>query len=540
MRLENKPFSLETVEFLLRRPWFFVFPFVIIGTITLTWIFSTAPIYESTAVLSLGGGGTAITGKSAQERKDYLISKVLLGENMRDIIKEVWPGFKEETYPARYNRLVDTLRNPRTGINMVFDRKDPSLLNISFISTSPDVAYKIVQATIATIRIENRKAIEDAIETSLFFLRKQLIFYKNKLTAIDQEMVRIKDELKELSVGLSPAEADLVREVTSAATFGGTGEFAAQKAVKFEEILADLNLQLVDATKKKEFLEEHINNKDFSYQLMESQNISGEVFNKAIAEKELAVSDLIARGYLPDHPVLKRLKKSLDDLKAIGSARIEDVTGGALEMTESEKKSAEEAMKADLKDVEFTIEALKAKIATIENYRQTAEEKLRQSGTGLSPVAIKVAQLKELKSEKEITEKYYNDIRKQLEETDLKNRVEKSDAGFVINVVEEPKIPINPLPSKKTAGLLLGMVMAIGAGVVCSYTADSLDKSIKSAAELRELFRIPVLGAVDKIYTVQELEAERLRGKTIGISLAVSVLVTAITVKLLMVLRVIT
>lgn len=533
-------FSLESIEFILRHPWLFFCPFVIISSILVSSAAHTTLFYKSSAVLSFESAGEQIIEtKQTMEKKEELIGKILLGENIDKIIGEAWPNLNEKTEPLIYAKRRETLRAPKSGIE-IKPEKDPRLLSISFQNTHPDICYKVVQATINTIIRENKKEVGARIETGLSFLTTQVEFYKDKLKALEEEMLNIKDELRKKLPELTPSERDLVKSLFGEAVardiFQATTP-ALQKSINYDQILTELNLELLDAQKKKERLQKQIETGAYSLRPATDKSFENDFiiqeYNKAIAAKEIEISRAISAGYMPEHPSIKILQKEAETMKAAKESRLQELKGRAPQAPDAAKKQAEEAAKAELETIQFQIEDLKEKIHLMEGYQRNVEGQLRSQEIENSFVSDKAAKLLELQNEKAISTKYYTDLRKQLEEIQLKSRLEKEKAGFNITVVEAPTIPLKPIPFQKLPKMLLGLVMALGAGGGLAYTVDSLNNPIRSSSELRELLKIPVLATIDKINTLQEINLRRMRRKTILISLAAIAILSNIVIAVL-------
>lgn len=533
MKKDNPTLSFETLTFLARHPWCFLYPFVIIACLMIAYVTGLSNMYECEAIVSFGTGTTEAAAKTFAQRKAALVAKFYFGDNINDVIKSVWPGLTEETNPLRYMLIMDLLRNPQEGINIRFDRRDQSLAHISFRCRLPDISYKVVQSSINVIKIENVRSLEESVESSVMFLTRQLNFYKDRITTIDAEMVRVSSRLKEMSVGLNVEQRDLVQRITAESTMGTRYD---DRSVAGEasnaDILAGIDMKLVEAKRNKSMLELRLEKKDFTSVFGEPSGQKEDMMQKAIEEKKLAVIDLKSRGALPEHPEVKRLTKAVKDLEALREK--EASSEEDRELSENEKRFAERKMKEDLKSLNFTIETLEEQKMALEKYKKDIEKESISEEALVGPVATEAAKLRGLRDEKEVMTRYYNDLRKQLEDTDLTSRAEKARAGFLIDIVEPPRMPIKPLPSHKIIRFLFGLAMAIGAGAALSYLVDSLDKSVRSASELRGKFQIPVIASIDRIYTAADVKSRRRQRSVIIISMGVFAIIGMVTVRVVM------
>lgn len=516
---KDKPIiSLETIEFLARHPWCFIYPFVIIACFTFSYIISLPNTYKCESIVSFGNVYVEDAPQRFAQRKGNLIAKIYFGNSIKQIIGIVWPDLSEETNPLGYAMLINTLRNPAGGISIQFDQRDPNLAHISFKSRSPDISYKVVQATINVIKLENARHLEGSVELSVTFLTRQLHFYKDKITTINAEMLRTSTRLKEMAEGLNVEQRELVHRITAEAIMEQQSNARAVSGeARNTDILAELEMKLVEAKRNKKMMELRQKEKDFAPMISESRDKKEDIFQRVIEEKKVAIFDLKSRGALPEHPEVKRLEKAVNDLEAFREKEASSIE--ARKFSKDEKKFAERKLKEDLAELNFTIETLEEQKAVLEKYRRAVEREPSSEEALVGPVAVEATKLKDLRDEKNIMVRSYGDLRNQLENTDLKSRYDKSQTGFRIDVIEPPMMPVTPLPSNKTNQLFFGLIMAIGAGSALSYFVDSLDKSIRSAAELRNKFQIPVIASIDRIYTTADIKSKRIQRSMIIISM---------------------
>jgi len=522
--------SLESIEFLFRHPLLFLCPFIIIMSLTFAYVSNISLYYVSTAVLSFESKAVGAVGveRQTQRNKEDVVGKLLFGQNIRGIINEAWPEVKEETSPRRYNNMLEGLRNPKSGIQIKPVSGDPSLLTISFLNADPDICYKVVKATVDTVIKANKEEVEKGMGTSLAFITNQLEFYKNKMAESERETARLKTELNELLPQLSDAEKALVREVSGETAGRQEVSAATQTAAKYDETLMELNLQLLEAQKKRKILEKgQLLPQAASVPTQQPvADTAIQEYDKAIAVKELEIVKLTSQGYMPEHPDVTRLESEMDMLKIVKEKRIKALTSETSVESTIGATQKEEMVKAQLQDVEFQIEALRDKINLIEQYKKTA--KLQAPEIQNKTVSEKVARLLELRNEKGISLTYFSQLSKQKEDLEFKIRSEKSEVGFNIEVMEEPTVPLEPVPFQKTSKLFMGFLLALGVGASLSYITDSLGNSVKTAAELRELLQIPVLAAINRMTSPQETKARRKRRIIIAVSLAIFVLLSNI------------
>ncbi len=536
MKEKEPTFSLESIEFLLRHPWLIISSFVVIMSLTFAYLSSIPPQYETKAIISFEPAGGEVFGPAFIQKKDSILGSILLGENARLILSKVWPELNEKDNPLLYNRK---LKDFRSRMRFQRPRKNRNLLHISFKCTDPAISYKAVKVTIDTIKKLSKRTMEEKIKTKLAFLEKELEFYKDKLKKIDAEIINVEHKLREKAPQMTPEEKQLVTQLVDGVSFEKGADPTLQKVIKYDEMLAELNLQLLEAKKQKKILEKQLESGRFTLQVLPAQDFENDPYiqeyNKAIALRKLAVAELTAKGYKPAHPSIKKLQKEIDDLETLKKMRLEELENSVdPEISEKAKREAEESLRNQLEDIEFQIDTLKDKIALMEKYKKESEEQLKKPESRTSTISDETSRLIELRNEREISLGYYTDLKKKLEEEKIKSRIEKEEAGFIVRIIEPPEKPLEPVPFQKVTSLFMGLLLALGASGGLAYIVDTLDDSVRSASELRELLGIPILASIDHIATPREIRLKQARKTALFIGLLVFVVSSKIVISLFM------
>jgi capsular polysaccharide biosynthesis protein len=534
MDREERENIFEAIEFIFRHPWVVLSAIVIIMSIVTAQLSFTKLIYSCQALVSFET--TSEETKSLQDTVNRLIQRVLMGESIREIIKEAWPEIDEKKYPKRYEGTRNWLRS-RNGINMAYGQK-AGILTISLKSQDPRTGYTIVQATINSLKRENKKSAVKRIDMDLSFLKEQLGYYRDKVKSIDEEISAIKTELREKSGELSERDRILIGQVTGESDFALHEQAALQKLAKYDEKLVDLDLQLLGEEKRKKRLLETLESGEPIPIEMFEHDFSNDVYireySRIIANKQLEIASLGSQGYLNEHPGIRKLKGEIEALEELKERRLTEIRGETeTRAFTTDKREAELKIKAQLRETELKIETLKDKIDLLnETYKKDTESAFEKDVSEASAISAQASRLKELNENKKVSGRYLDDIRRKLEEAQLKSRTEEAEAGLNIIVVEEPKIPSSPMPFQKTQKLLFGFLVSIFVGCVLAYVIDSMDTSVKTASELRALLKIPVLGSIDRINTISEMRLKSLQRKAIVIGWVIFALSSKILLKI--------
>jgi len=535
MKNEKIGFSLKSIEFVFRHPWIFLYVFCIILTAAFTRLSSIPLFYRTSAIISVETTGQSIISSRFVQQKHDLLSRILIGKNMNRIITEVWPELDEDLNPMTYNQFVEKLRKP-TGISMKYGGE--RLLNIVYKDKDPQICYKVVRAVIKRIIEENEESSKSEIETGIIFLSSQVEFYKKKIKSITNELVEIKRELDKNYSKLTPLEKTLISEM--AAELIPQGETSVdlnlQKSIKYDEMMTKLNLQLLETQRRKRALQKR--QKVVKNLPAESVNPGEDHFVKEcsnnIASKELQIANLLSEGYMPEHPQIKALESQVINLEKVREKRYKELLIRAPQLSHDLKKREQKEMEREIEEQGIEIESLKDRIALLAEYKRESEKKLGVADSTSGEYSEMVRQFVDLKKERGINEGYYNELRRQLEEAEIKKRLyAQEQTGMRINVVEEPRVPVEPIPFQRFPKILLGFITAMAVGISGTYLVDTMDDSVKNNNEVRELLEIPILASIDKFYTPREVLLRRLRVNSTILGLLALMVMSFLSIKIL-------
>jgi hypothetical protein len=351
----------------------------------------------------------------------------------------------------------------------------------------------------------------------------------DKLKIIDEEMSGIRTELKQKYQSLSEEERALIDQTIGSAPIDIKTQAKTRQLADYDQKLTELNLQLVELERTKEGLQDRLQKGDISLAPLSDSDLEEDAFIKgyseAIANRELTMAGLMSQGYMSEHPQIKNAQREIENLKILREQRVEELLKNPT-VSSTIKIARTESLRNQLKNTQAQIETVKIKMKTLQEYIQNSEDKLRPGLTGVTGVSAQTLKLVELKGEKDINQRYYDDIRQQLEVAEIKNRLQKEDAGLKIEVVEEPVIPTKPIPLQKIKFLVIGLMVSVASGIGLAYTINSMDTSIKTSSELRKFLQVPILASIDQISTQQDISLRQVQRNALAIGLLVAVIVS--------------
>jgi hypothetical protein len=502
MERKKAEFSLESINFVFRHHWVFIAAIVLVLNLVGVYMTYLKLHYQVRGMIAFETTSAGVVDSKFIQAKHSLIKDILVGSNIKAIVDLIQPGLAEND-PSGFDSLVNYLRNPRTGIKIIPERgasPDSQQVNIVFTSRDPKFSYAVVAATMQAFESLSKEKTRDKIVAGGSFLKKQLGYYRAKITKIDEYVSQLKGELERFYPSLNPEERKLVDE--NLAMLGMTIVNPADYARKIgsregmdEE--SEASVRLMRMNKRKKLIETALEEGDTGIAMLARKDADEDVdrmqYDREIAEKEAAKTQFLAKGCLPEHPYVKKMDRDIETLRDLKSERARGLT----DMSKAKQRYGEE-----LKDLNASITSL-----NFEKERMANNDKERAGilpGDSSKPhefndVSLMVARLMELKDEKDVSQHYYDELRQQFEVAELKGRMETEKSGIEIRVIEEPKLPEGPMPVNKTRVFLLGLFIALAAGFGSAYLLDLLDGSIRTSAALRAITGVLVLGAIDRI-----------------------------------------
>lgn len=241
----------------------------------------------------------------------------------------------------------------------------------------------------------------------------------------------------------------------------------------------------------------------------------GKIKSAEIAELQDNLDELLIDS-TEKHPIVKQLRERI-------TLKREELRKDNLEFTESERLERE---------------TNKPLVDSI----QQALEKIGAGGAGGAGAGSEEGGLYKLMlidkigtvvaRDAKVNENIYNVLLQRLETAKITQRLQDSKEGTRYTIVDPPRVPMVPFKPNRLfialAGLLIGL--AAGSGIV--FAIEFFDKSFIDVQDAKEFLGVPLLGAISKITTMEEVRREAFRKRWIyvmtvlGCSIAVLAVMT--------------
>lgn len=487
----------------------------------------------------------------ADQRIQIITQRVMTTENLMRIIDryDLYPGKrKREPREVLLQRMRDDIRFNMISADVVDPRlgrptKATIAFSISFDSRSPQVAAKVANELTTLYlneNLENRKQLADDTATFLTAeaerLNKQIATLDTALASFKEKNVNGLPELNQLNLQLMSRAEEELRETDTR--------------------IRSLDQQIV-------YLDAQLAQLEPAGQIFTS---SGERVLSPADRLKMLRSDLarVSATYAPDHPDVVRMKREMQGLEAeVGKINDGNDLARQLREAQGQLAQARERYSSDHPDVR-QLERLTASIesamaqapltsaaareaadnpayiqvsaqreASI-NERTSLQRKAAGLRTRIAEFESRLAQAPQLEREYsalvrdlEGAQFKYQEVRQKQMEATLAKNLESERKGERFTVIEPPLAAEEPVSPNRLAVSLLGVLLALGAGVGTIAALEMLDPTVRNRRDIEAATSASPLAILPWIDTPAEqaLRVQRRRYSMAGLAASVAVAV---------------
>jgi len=475
----REPHLYDYLLILRKHQWLILSFMLAVVTIVSIATFRMQPVYVATARIEIDRENSNILPFQGADSYDYMVdtdnyietqSKILTSETLalqtiRNGGLTARPEFSSPSGPSEavaIGSLANQKLPPELSgfLGSLSVRRVPNsrLMDVSFESTDPELAARIVNAHIATYVEQN---------------------FRSKYESTTQATTWLADQLNDFKIKVQKSEDARI-------TYERQNQIWAidDKQNMTTERLADVNRQFIEAQNermKKESLYEFAKagNLEVVPQVQSSSGLAEALKKQTDAQAEYA--DALEQ-FGPNFPKVQRLKlqmKALDDNVAKEKQKVLDVL-------ESDYKEARqrEAQMSDALD------------------RAKAEA---------NQMAEKLVEYNILKREAEANKALYEGLMTKMKETAISAGLRSSN----IRVVDPAMVPTTPSRPAKARNIMLSFLVGLIGGIGLALLREYLDNTVKTPDDIETLARLPSLAVVPQFGSSN---GSRRRGMLPGLS----------------------
>lgn len=131
-----------------------------------------------------------------------------------------------------------------------------------------------------------------------------------------------------------------------------------------------------------------------------------------------------------------------------------------------------------------------------------------------------------------VNENIYNMLLQRLETAKITQRLGTSREGTRYTVLDPPRLPLYPVKPQKMLVIIMGLFLGAACGASLIVSAEFMDRSFLDIEDAKNNLSLPILGAISRITTQEQIAREKAKTVTLAVSgaflAAVLVIATAL------------
>ncbi|MEM9169857.1 MAG: XrtA system polysaccharide chain length determinant [Pseudomonadota bacterium] len=380
-----------------------------------------------------------------QERVEVMQRALLTRQNIEKIIlragvDSLIEAGSPEAYRVEMEKMVDFVQS-----RITIDSPQTMFFDIRFKFGEPTLTRNVVDAILDLFIEQDLGASLQEKEDARRKLDRQIARFEERLATKDQEVARFRGENAE--------QLALV-------------ENNARRRELLEIDLSNVSNELAVARRSETTL---------ATQLATTPRTST---NNELGKLKVELARLRSQ-FTDDYPEIRKLLVEIEELESAGTGALPD-------------NPAYKALAVQVRSARDQVAAL--------------SERERKVRTDLEALNFKVAQVPQVQADLqrimrdyEQTQKSYEELVQRRDRFELTTQLGPGAQGVKYEVLEHPRVALQPSFPPRLLLILASVVAAFGAGGAAAMLLTALDKSFTQTQALQSTFGLPVLGAVSEV-----------------------------------------
>jgi succinoglycan biosynthesis transport protein ExoP len=250
------------------------------------------------------------------------------------------------------------------------------------------------------------------------------------------------------------------------------------------------------------------------------------IYKRKIKESEIADLQGQLKTLLVDstemHPLVKELRQKL----AIAETELDS---GEYEVSGTEKPLAEATRVALKKELDTIIN--KETQDSFASTTYSAGEAGNVPNKSIYNLLLMDKVGTSLAQDIDVNKDIYQMLLQRLETAKITQRLEASKEGTRYTIIDPPRLPLKPTKPNKPQIILFGLFLGCASGAGLVFGREFMDHSFLDIEEAKQNLDLPVLGAISRITTQEEIDKEKISHRRLIVySLALSLVLIAIVI----------
>lgn len=419
---------------------------------------------------------------NAMGRVDRMMVEMLSRPNLEEVARNTDLDLRAKT-ESDMELLLDSLQH-----NIRISSAGGKLYLMQFTDTDREMAIRVVQ-TLLNDFVENTLGENRTDQNQAhLFLKQQIADYEARLRESEKRLA----DFKKSNVGFMP---------------DSRGDYFSRLQLAQGD-LSKYRAQLGFAITRRDELRKQISGEEPVFGIASPTGQSGGVssYDARIAQHEAALDAMLLR-YTERHPDVIAIKETIGQLEERRQTELESRGSAGGPAPGLMENPVYQRMRIGLSEAEVEIASLERRVA---NQRKIVTDIQRLVDT----VPEVEAELQSLNRDYQVTNANYQNLLARLEGANLSEEADKTSEQLKFRIIDPPNAPLDPSAPNRPLMMLVVLAGALGAGGGLAFLLSQSNPVFSDRDKLRRVTGLPVLGAVDLVWT----EAQRKRSTLIGTS----------------------
>jgi protein tyrosine kinase modulator len=528
--IPGKPFKPEDIlTMAARQKWIILVPFVLIGGLTAVISRLLPDQYQSEAMILVvpqrvpesyvQSTVTSDISDRLQTIKEQILSRTALEKVIQDF--NLYPkaretGMMEDVVESMRQRVkVDIARtNARQRV-----RDNDSSFRVSFTYSNPRTTMQVTERLASLFIDENLRDRQVLAEGTNRFMQLQLADARQRLLAQEQRLA----EYRVRHSGELPTQTQANLQVLQNTQMQLQ---ALEDSISRDRDRKMLLQRILEETAPPETTGSSSQVAPATARPGERQAASPASAADRLESARTELRNMELR-LKPEHPDVKRLKRTIIDLERAAEAEElqRPLSAVPLPMRPTNPAEVTRANKINEQRAEF--EGLDAGLARKLEEAQKLKDKLAEYQRRLEASPTREADLVELMRDHDTLQKSYASLLTKNEDSKMAADLERQQIGEQFKVIDSARMPEKPVSPNRPLIAAIGAILGIGLGIAIAAWREYKDSSLRTDSDVLIALALPVLAMVPLMTTSAERQRLRRRQWTAAL---VTVVVMAVVI----------
>lgn len=461
--------------------WFHVF------TLPNIYEVSTRVFVDTRSMLRPLLKGLAINTDTLASEASLMQQTLLTRPNLEEVARKTDLDLKAKN-EKEFSQIVESLAK---RIKITGTSRD-NIYKITFEDSNAEQAKRVVDEMLNTF-------LEGALGTNRQDTAVTQKFLDEQIAEYERRLVEAEDRLKEFkqrNVGLMPGE-------------GGTYYEELQRA---RELLKHSTLELEEAKNRATTLKQQLDGEEPVFGIMGMQTFGGAAgftseYDSRIRTLQEQLDQLMLQ-YTEKHPDVAAIREQIEIFEARRTEEREvfmtmQAQAGPAAPEFGGESNVLQDVKLALASADGEVSALTARVAA---HAKNVEELERAVDT----VPEIEAELKRLDRDYELNKKQFAELLSRRESARLSEEMDQKAEDVKLKVIEPPRLPLVPVGPDRAMLLTMVLAASLGAAGALAFLMSQISPRFYASEELKEVTRLPVLGAVSLVFNRRQRTERRM------------------------------